>query len=480
MGVRPETVAALTAAGISAPFPVQELTIPYLLKGMDVIGQARTGTGKTLGFAIPIVDRVVGPNDPGYANLVQPGRPQALIVTPTRELCVQVAADLATTGATRGIRSTAVYGGRAMDEQIAALKNGVEIVIGTPGRLIDLAQQGHLRLNRATILCLDEADQMLDMGFLPDVERILAMLPAERQTVLFSATMPSAIVTLARKFMTKPLHLRASEDEAEASTVDKVRQLVYRAHHLDKVEVVARILQAEDRGPTIIFNRTKHGAQRLCDDLVDRGFNVRSLHGDMSQEAREKSLNAFKAGKVDVMVATDVAARGIDVDGVTHVINYQIPENEKTYVHRIGRTGRAGKTGISVTFVDWDDMLAWSHINDALGLDFAEPVETYSSSPHLYTDLDIPAGTKGRIPGTPVIERPRTPKEDRPRDRSRDRGPHRDSRPNQGRRQDRPQKTAPNRAHTTPAATPAAAPTATAAGSPSARVRVRRRTRNGQ
>ncbi|QKE84014.1 DEAD/DEAH box helicase [Arthrobacter sp. NEB 688] len=397
--IHPDIVAALAGHGITSPFPIQAMTLPVALGGHDIIGQAKTGTGKTLGFGIPILNRVVAPGDAAFADLPAAGKPQALAVAPTRELAVQVAGDLERAGAQRGIRVLTVYGGRAYEPQVEALRRGVEVVVGTPGRLIDLAQQGHLDLGNARIVVLDEADEMLDLGFLPDVEKILAMTPAGRQTMLFSATMPGAVVTLARRYMNQPTHIRAMGDDQEnAHTVKAVEQHVYRAHAMDKVEMLARMLQAEGRGLTIVFSRTKRTAAKVADDLVERGFAAASIHGDLGQGAREQALRAFRNGKVDILVATDVAARGIDVENVTHVINYQCPEDEKTYLHRIGRTARAGNTGTAVTFVDWDDLHRWGMINRVLDLGIPEPVETYSSSPHLYTDLSIPEGTKGRLP----------------------------------------------------------------------------------
>ena len=262
-------------------------------------------------------------------------------------------------------------------------------MVGTPGRLIDLAQQGP-RPRHVRSLVLDEADEMLDLGFLPDVEKIVRRIPAGRQTMLFSATMPGAIIALARRYMHHPTHIRAVDPDDDGQTVKAVEQHVFRAHAMDKPEMLARILQAEGRGLTLVFCRTKRTAAKVADDLADRGFAAAAVHGDLGQGAREQALRAFRNGKVDVLVATDVAARGIDVDDVTHVINYQCPEDEKTYVHRIGRTARAGKKGIAVTFVDWDDMPRWGLINKALGLGFAEPEETYSTSDHLYEELDIP------------------------------------------------------------------------------------------
>jgi superfamily II DNA/RNA helicase len=338
-----------------------------------------------------MLQRVVPPAEGGD------GVPQALVVVPTRELCVQVARDLAAAGKKRGTRVQAIYGGRAYEPQVQALQGGVEIVVGTPGRLLDLAEQGHLILGKVRVLVLDEADEMLDLGFLPDIERILGMVPAQRQTMLFSATMPGPIVTLSRSFMTQPTHIRAHGND-EGSTVPQTTQFIYRAHNLDKPELLSRVLQARGRGLVMVFCRTKRTAQKVADELVERGFAAAAVHGDLGQGAREQALRAFRGGKVDVLVATDVAARGIDVTGVSHVVNYQCPEDEKTYLHRIGRTGRAGSDGVAVTLVDWDDIPRWQLINKALDLPFAEPPETYSTSPWVYTDLDVPETATGRLP----------------------------------------------------------------------------------
>ncbi|MFC5718810.1 DEAD/DEAH box helicase [Streptomyces gamaensis] len=377
------------------------MTLPVALSGSDVIGQAKTGTGKTLGFGLPLLERVVVPAD------VEAGRarpeeltdaPQALVVVPTRELCQQVTNDLLTAGKVRNVRVQAIYGGRAYEPQVEALKKGVDVIVGTPGRLLDLAGQNKLSLARVKALVLDEADEMLDLGFLPDVERILTMLPDSRQTMLFSATMPGAVISLARRYMDRPTHIRATSPDDEGATHSTIAQHVFRAHSMDKPEMVARILQAEGRGLAMIFCRTKRTAADISEQLSRRGFAAGAVHGDLGQGAREQALRAFRNGKVDVLVCTDVAARGIDVDNVTHVINYQSPEDEKTYLHRIGRTGRAGKSGTAVTLVDWDDIPRWKLINKALGQDFDEPEETYSTSPHLYELLGIPAGTKGVLP----------------------------------------------------------------------------------
>ena len=398
LGVLDSIATALEAVGIAAPFPIQSLTLPVALAGHDVIGQAKTGTGKTLGFGIPLLQRIVAPTDPGFADLPAKGKPQALVVVPTRELCVQVTGDIDVAGRGRGVRVLSIYGGRSYEPQVETLRKGVEVVIGTPGRLIDLANQGHLDLGNVRILVLDEADEMLDLGFLPDVERIVRLTPAGRQTMLFSATMPGQIITLARQYMHHPTHIRAVDPDDDGQTVKAVEQHAFRAHAMDKVEMLARILQADGRGLTLVFCRTKRTAAKVADDLADRGFAAAAVHGDLGQGAREQALRAFRSGKVDVLVATDVAARGIDVEDITHVVNFQCPEDEKTYLHRIGRTGRAGKSGIAVAFVDWDDIPRWMLIDKALGLGFGEPEETYSTSEHFYEALSIPAGVTGVLP----------------------------------------------------------------------------------
>jgi superfamily II DNA/RNA helicase len=392
-GVNASIVQALSEAGITHPFPIQALTLPIALAGTDVIGQARTGTGKTLAFGIPVLERVTAAG--GHTR--EDHRPLALIVVPTRELCVQVTNDLQRAGRLLGTRVTAVYGGRAYEPQVEALRKGVEVVVGTPGRLLDLARQRHLDLSNVHALILDEADEMLDLGFMPDVESILEQVSPTRQTMLFSATMPGPVVALARRFLTRPVHIRAEMPD-ESRTVPTTHQHVYRAHALDKAEVLSRVLQAEGRGLAIVFVRTKRTADKVALDLSERGFAAAPVHGDLGQGAREQALRAFRAGKVDILVATDVAARGIDVAGVTHVVNYQCPEDEKIYLHRIGRTGRAGEKGVAVTFVDWDDLARWKMVNTALDLPFADVPETYSTSDHLYTDLDIPRTATGSLP----------------------------------------------------------------------------------
>jgi superfamily II DNA/RNA helicase len=398
LGIDPDIYQALEGRGITSPFPIQEQAIPLALTGQDIIGQAKTGTGKTLGFGLPLIQSLGLDPEKGA---------KALVVVPTRELAIQVAEDLKHACSNRSTTVAAIYGGKAYEGQIAEIDAGAQIIVGTPGRLIDLSKQKKLDLKHIQFMVLDEADEMLDLGFLPDVEKLFAYTPESRQTMLFSATMPGAIVSLARRYQNKPVHIRVNDPD-EGLTKADIKQFVYRAHSLDKDEVVGRILQAEGRGKTVIFCRTKRQAAKLADELIDRGFNASALHGDMSQEAREKSMANFRSGKKDILVATEVAARGIDVDDVTHVINYSVPEDEKAYLHRVGRTGRAGRLGIAVTFVDWEDLARWTHIDKELKFGQPDPTETYSSSEHLFTDMNIPAGTKGRIRASTKVEVPKS------------------------------------------------------------------------
>ncbi|HXL95921.1 MAG TPA: DEAD/DEAH box helicase [Streptosporangiaceae bacterium] len=385
-----EICSGLAAAGIFTTFPIQALALPLALGGHDIIGQARTGTGKTLAFGVPLLELVREAKGRGAL-------PRALVVAPTRELAIQIADDLRVAAVNMRVKVLTVYGGRAYEPQIDALTAGVDIVVGTPGRLLDLAERRHLNLSAVQALVLDEADKMLDLGFLPDVERIIKLIPADRQTMLFSATMPGEVVTLARRHMRQPTHIRA-EGHDEPTSAPRTRQFVYRAHQMDKVEVLARVLQAKDRGLTMVFCQTKRAADQVATTLSERGFAVATVHGDLGQGQRERALRAFRSGKVDVLTATEVAARGLDVDDVTHVVNYECPDDAMTYVHRIGRTGRAGREGVAITFVDWRDMHRWKLINDDLSLGQPEPEETYSTSDHLYTQLDIPREATGTLP----------------------------------------------------------------------------------
>ena len=387
LGIDEDIVTALETKGITSPFPIQEQAIPIALTGKDLIGQAKTGTGKTFGFGLPVIQQL---------GLKPEKKHLALIVVPTRELAQQVASDLVIATANRSVQVAEILGGKSYEQQIEELNQGRQIIVGTPGRLNDLHQKGHLNYSEVGYLVLDEADEMLDLGFLPDIEKIFAATPENKQTLLFSATMPDVILTLARKYQNKPVHIRATGEDQQQTKAD-IQQFVYRAHKLDKDELVAKILQSKDIEKAIIFTPTKRQASKLGEVLTERGFSATTLHGDMGQPARERSMKAFRDNKKRIMVATEVAARGIDVDDVSHVINYSTPEDEKAYLHRTGRTGRAGKKGIAITLVDWDDINRWKMINKALGLDFDEPAETYSSSPHIFEQLDIPKDAKGAL-----------------------------------------------------------------------------------
>ena len=400
LGVAAEICDGLASRGITRTFAIQELTLPIALSGQDLIGQARTGMGKTYGFGVPLLDRVFDDADIDELD----GTPRALVVVPTRELAQQVTEDLQVAATHLPVRLASIYGGRPYEEQIKKLNKGVDVIIGTPGRLIDLHERGNLQLDRVAILVLDEADEMLDLGFLPSVEAILKALDGNaHQTMLFSATMPGAILTLARRFMEKPIHIRAESGEQDF-THSSTRKVTFQAHRMDKVAVVAHALQSSGRGRTIIFARTKRAAAQLADDLARRGFHVGAVHGDLGQKSREKSLHAFRTGQVDILVATDIAARGIDVDDVTHVINYQVPDDPMTFVHRIGRTGRAGHTGTAITMVGYDELGKWQVINDELDLGEPNPPQWFSTSPELAQALDIPAEVEETVgPETKVV-----------------------------------------------------------------------------
>lgn len=376
LGVEPALAEALAAKGITHAFPIQELTLPLALGGADIIGQARTGTGKTLGFGLPLLSRID----------VELNKTQAMVIVPTRELCIQVADDLMI-GNARGVRVQTVYGGVGYDEQIEALTTGVHVVVGTPGRTIDHLNKRNLDLSNVHVVVLDEADEMLDMGFLPDVELLLGGCPEDRQTMLFSATMPTAVVKLARRFMQKPTFMQADTEAHE--TAPNVKQYFFTVHRMDKPRVLARVLQTPDRGGAFVFCRTKRMCDRLVEELETLNISAVAVHGDLRQTAREKNLDKFREGKADVLVATEVAARGLDVDNVTHVFNYDCPDDEKMYLHRIGRTARAGNEGVAVTFSEFNEAERANLIRKKVDVE-TEMVEIFSTSDELTEWFGLP------------------------------------------------------------------------------------------
>ncbi len=328
---------AITDMGFEEPTPIQQLTVPILQNGRDVIGQAQTGTGKTAAFGIPIVERV---------NTQQ--GVQALIVTPTRELAIQVAEEISRIGKYRRVRTLPIYGGQPIDRQIRGLRQGVQVVIGTPGRLLDHLNRKTLRLDNVKIVVLDEADEMLDMGFIDDIESILLTVPQTRQTLLFSATVPAEIKRLSRKYLKEPEFITVSKHNL---TVPLIEQVYYETREHNKLESLCRILDSISVTISIIFCRTKRGVDELVAGLQARGYPAAALHGDLSQYQRNHVMRQFKTGQIDYLVATDVAARGLDIENVSHVFNYDIPQDPEFYIHRIGRTGRAGKSDVAVTLV---------------------------------------------------------------------------------------------------------------------------------
>jgi len=338
LGLSAPLIEALEHLGYKQPTPIQEETIPLLLQGRDVIGQAQTGTGKTAAFGLPLLD-YIDPSDPEV---------QALVLTPTRELCIQVTQALRAYGQRRGIDVVAVFGGAPIKDQASRLKNEAQVVVGTVGRVMDMIRRHYLFLDSARYVVLDEADEMLDLGFFEDVDEILARCPSGRQTALFSATMPPPIKKLAEKRMYDPETIKV---KAETLTIDTVAQYHVEVADKDKPERLAEVLKAERPEQAIIFARTKIGVDRLARTLDRKGLRVKTLHGDMSQGARDGVMIAFKGGRERLLVATDVAARGLDITGVSHVVNYDIPNSPDIYVHRIGRTGRAGETGRAITLV---------------------------------------------------------------------------------------------------------------------------------
>jgi superfamily II DNA/RNA helicase len=348
LGISPELLAVLTEAGFDTPFPIQAMTIPDGLAGVDVLGKAKTGSGKTLAFGLPIVEGL---------ERAEPFHPRALVLVPTRELAMQVTRDLSPLVAARDFSLVTVYGGASMQAQIDALDAGVELIIATPGRLIDLMERRKARLDDISVVCLDEADQMADMGFMPQVRKIMAAVPDEHQTYLYSATLDSQVQELVNRYMTDPVR---HEVESETDYVDTLEHRFLKVHHLDKPKMAAEISRSADR--TLMFTRTKWAADDLTKRLREIGINAAAIHGDLPQQKREQSLSRFREGKATVLVATNVAARGLHIEGVDIVVHYDPPDDPKTYLHRSGRTARAGEEGLVVTLVEWDQ------VNEVLGI----------------------------------------------------------------------------------------------------------------
>jgi superfamily II DNA/RNA helicase len=378
LGLDPRLGEILVKQGIIKPFPIQAETLPLALNGRDILAQARTGSGKTLAFALPALNYLLNHPFPGVADEKDP---EILVLAPTRELCQQVESVFQELGGQLGIKTMAVYGGTGYDSQIASITRGIDVIVATPGRLIDLMQRGELSLAQVKIMVLDEADEMLDLGFADAVEKILAATNTDRQTLLFSATFSANIVGISRKYMKNPTRVTVEAELTEGSGTAKITQIIWRAHQMDKIEILKMLFSSDLGDRAIVFTNTKRNAQRVSDDLVAIGINSVTIHGDMQQQARERSFARFSEGKAQVLVATDVAARGLDVDDVTLVVNLECPDDERSYTHRIGRTGRAGKVGTALTLIDWKDLLKWKNISDTLGGDLPkDPPEIYSTS----------------------------------------------------------------------------------------------------
>src|SRR4051794_18236651 len=411
LGLSEPILEALRDVGYESPSPIQEQAIPPLLEGRDVIGQAQTGTGKTAAFGLPLLQYIDSADD----------EVQALVLTPTRELCIQVTQALRAYGATKGVNVVAVFGGAPIRSQQAQLKEGAQVVVGTVGRVMDLMSRHSLMLTSARFVVLDEADEMLDLGFLEDVEMILSRCPSGRQTALFSATMPTEIKKLAEKGMYEPQTIKV---RAATLTIDTVEQFFVEVPEREKADALARVLKAERPTQAIIFGRTKIGVDRLARSLNDKGLRVKALHGDMSQGSRDGVMIAFKDGREKLLIATDIAARGLDISGVSHVINYDMPNSPEVYVHRIGRTGRVGRSGRAITLItpkqlrDLDavrkhantEIHPWS-ANGAAAAPPPQPPERAAEE----VIAPVATGSNGHDPGPPEEKQPRRPRHTKPR-----------------------------------------------------------------
>ena len=357
--LRPELQQALADQGYTTPTPIQAQAIPYLLEGRDLLGIAQTGTGKTAAFALPILQKLA---DAGVRP--RPGQVRALILTPTRELAIQIDDSFKNYGAHLRLKHSVIFGGVGQGRQVDALQRGLDILVATPGRLLDLMNQRHVRFDDLTVFVLDEADRMLDMGFINDVRKIVATLPKNRQTLLFSATMPREIADLAAKLLNNPTRVEVTP---QATTVERIGQHVIHVPMAQKRHVMVDLLADQSMTRVIAFTRTKHGANKVADHLNAAAITPAAIHGNKSQGARQAALEAFRAGKVRVLVATDIAARGIDIDGISHVVNVDLPNVSESYVHRIGRTARAGKDGIAISLCDSEERAFLRDIEKLIG-----------------------------------------------------------------------------------------------------------------
>jgi ATP-dependent RNA helicase RhlE len=369
LGLRPELLQAVQEAGYTSPTPIQQQAIPLALEGRDLIGLAQTGTGKTAGFTLPIIERLL---EEGYGH-VKTGshRVRVLVLTPTRELCVQVDESFRKYGRHTTLRVASIYGGVPIEPQSKQLRKGVDVIVATPGRLLDHMERQNVGFDELEVLVLDEADRMLDMGFAPQLNRIVAEVPRFRQTLLFSATMPPEVEALARKYLRKPVVVQVGRRSSAASTVTHA---VYPVPRDKKTELLAQLLTKEGMDSVLIFSRTKHGADKVVRHLTSKGISATAMHADKSQGERTRALEDFKKGKVRVLVATDIAQRGLDVSGISHVINYDVPQQAEDYVHRIGRTGRAASTGDAFTFMAPDEIAMVRAIERVIG----EPIPRIS------------------------------------------------------------------------------------------------------
>ncbi len=381
---------ALKTEGYEVPTPIQERAIPYILQGSDILGCAQTGTGKTAAFALPILQNLWHANSAG----ARPRTLRTLVLTPTRELCIQIAESFAAYGRHTGLRHAAIYGGGSQKPQTDALRAGVDILIATPGRLLDLMSQRLVSLQAVTSFVLDEADRMLDMGFINDVRKVIAKMPRERQTLFFSATMPAEIRKLADDILTEPVPIAVTP---VSSAVDTVEQRIYHVAKADKKALLHHVLKDTSIDAALVFTRTKHGADKVARDLEKAGIRAEAIHGNKSQGARQRALGNFKARKTRVLVATDIASRGIDVEGLSHVINFELPNEPETYVHRIGRTGRAGLSGIALSFCDVEERPYLTDITKLL----ARPIAAVEEHPYR-----LEVGAHVPVPAAKAVKRP--------------------------------------------------------------------------